>query len=1206
MKSKHRSSSASQSPAKKNKPGKNNNKQQKKDGQPKNHGPLIVGVGASAGGLQAFTQLLRRLRRNAGVALVLVQHLAPRHASALTELLGRTTEMPVAEVTDGMRVQNNHVYVIPPDHDMEVRHGALRLVPRATTRPHLPIDHFFSSLAEDQGSKAIGVIFSGTASDGTLGLKAIKAAGGITFAQDPKKADHGEMPRNAIAAGWVDSVLPIEGIANELLRLAEHPYLRLPPQEEGPEIAPKGESELRKIYRALRGVTGVDFTHYKLNTIRRRIRRRMMLLKIETLKRYSQFLIENRSEVEALFRDVLIHVTSFFRDPEIFEALKTEVFPALLKERSPEAPIRMWVAGCSTGEEVYSLAIALLEFLSDASSTQDVQIFATDVDTGALERARQGEYPESIAAEVSSERLRRFFVKQPHGYRVNKTLRDICIFARHDVAKDPPFSHLDLVTCRNLLIYLGPVLQKRILPVFHYALEPSGYLLLGGSESIGSFAEYFTLLDKKHKIYTAKVTSRPPLLEFGGRPHFDAGLAIPRGQAEANPGFDLQKEVDRILLTRFVPPGVVINEDLQILHFRGKTGRYLEPAPGQATLNLAKMVREGLALDLRAAIHEAKKHGHPVRKNSVRMKRNAHTVEVDLEVIPVKSSGGSAPNFLILFRDAQPAALPPGKDAGSQARASAPRAAKREISRLRDELAENKSTLQASVEEVEAVNEELRSANEEILSSNEELQSTNEELETAKEELQSANEELTTLNEELQNRNNELSSVNNDLVNLLATVDIPILMVGEDLRIRHFTPSAHRLLNLIPSDTGRPLSAIKLNFEFPGFEQLISGSIDQVSARETEIQDREGRWYSMRIRPYKTTENKNDGAIVSWVEVTRLKEVLDKTTRRYQFLFERNLAGVFYARHGRILDCNGAFARILGYSSREEALQEKNLDAHLTPKEQKGLYDRLEKQKSLDNEQIAIERKDGSEAWVVASANLLEDGGAGGIVIDVTGQVQAEDRLSKLTKYLMKESDDRRRALARELHDEVGSRLAGLAATLAALQRVKGTAEKVRKGLAECQEIVRDCSTEVRTVSYLQHPLVIENMGLAAAMRWYAEEFSRHSGIEVSIQIPDSVERMGGGVEIAIYRVIQECLTNVQQHSGAKEAHISITTKGGQVITEVRDFGKGFALDQEGMGIIGMRERMKELGGRLDIESGQKGTAVRAILPGRARKPDLE
>jgi len=1187
MKSKRSSSPRAATPASRGKAEKNKDQN--------NNALLIVGVGASAGGLQAFTALLRHLPRNPGMALVLVQHLAPQHASALTELLGRTAKMPVTEVTEGMRIEANHVYVIPPDRDMQVRQGELHLLPWTGPRPHMPIDHFFSSLAKDQGVKSIGVIFSGTASDGTLGLKAIKAAGGITFAQDPKRASHPEMPRNAIAAGCVDSVLPIEKIAKELLRIAHHPYLTLLPLDEGIEVPPKGESELRKVFRILRGSTGVDFTQYKANTLRRRIRRRMILLKLDTLKAYTQYLLEHRGEVDSLFQDVLIHVTGFLRDPEVFEALKTTVFPSFVKDRRAETPIRIWVAGCSTGEEVYSLAMALFEFLIQASATHEVQIFGTDVNNESLEKARQGEYLENIAAEVSPERLRRFFVRTPHGYRVSKALRDMCIFARHDIAKDPPFSRLDLISCRNLLIYLGPVLQKRILPIFHYALKPTGYLLLGASETIGSFANYFSLADKKHKLYTVKPTTRAPVLEFGGRPFFNAGLPEMHEPEGKGSDIDLQKEADRILLNRYSPPGAIINEDFQILHFRGRTGRYLEPAPGQASLNLAKMVREGLAVDLRAAVQEARKRGHTVRKSAIQMKRNSHMVEVDLDVVPIKGSR----NLLVLFQDSpltRPAESPKGAK-GQRVSSALSKTANRENARLRDELAQSKSTLQSTIEELEATNEELRSANEEILSSNEELQSTNEELETAKEELQSANEELTTLNEELQNRNDELSTANNDFVNLLGNVNIPMLMLGSELRIRRFTPSVQKLMNVVPGDVGRSINDIKLRFELSGFEKLISDAIDNITIKEREVQDQDGRWYSMRIRPYKTAENRIEGAVISWVEITGMKEALNESTARYHFIFERNLAGIFYAHNGRVLDCNDAFARMLGYSSREDALKAENLDTHIVREDQKKLFEHLAQGKSLENEQIDIKQKDGTPGYLVISASLMEDGGTAGIAIDVTRRMQAERQLSGLSRSLMEEADKRRRQLARDLHDQVGSLLGGLIAMLGSLEYVRGLNKEAHNGIKKCLRVAHDCANEVRAVSHLQHPMVIDEMGLGAAVRWYANNFSKRAGIKVKTEIADSLGRMDEKVEIALYRVIQECLTNIQRHSKTKTATIRIILEGQKLIAEVQDFGKGFGKKHEGMGITGMRERMRELGGHLEIESGKVGTTVKAQLP---------
>jgi len=1160
--------------------------------------PLIVGVGASAGGLQAFSELLKHLPRDPGMALVLVQHLDPDHPSALTALLSRTTKMPVAEVTNNTRIEPNHVYVIPPDRDMEVSHGKLRLVPRPATRPHMSIDHFLNSLAEDRGPKAIGVIFSGTASDGTLGLKAIKAAGGITFAQDPEGADHADMPRNAIAAGCVDFVLPIESIAQELLRIAHHPYLRMLPQEEGPDEASEGDDERLKIFRILHGATDVDFAQYKPTTIWRRIRRRMVLLKLDSLKAYTSYLRQHRDEVDALFQDMLIHVTGFFRDAEVFEALKSEVFPDLIKDRRVGTPIRVWIPGCSTGEEPYSIAMVLLEVLSQFTSAHEVQIFATDVNNIALEKARQGEYLESIAADVSPERLRRFFVKVHHGYRVNQAVRDLCVFARHDIAKDPPFSHLDLISCRNLLIYLGPALQKRVLPIFHYALKPDGYLLLGGSEGIGSFAEGFALVDKKNKIFRAKPVARPPIIDFVGST--PGKPRLPGRAVHAGPGntLDLQKEADRILLNRFSPPGAIINDDFQVLHFHGRTGRYLEPAPGDASLNLAKMVREGLAVDLRAAVQEARKSRRSVKKPGVLMKQNAHVVEVDIDVIPIKGPTDVSGWYLVLFQDANPAGAAKSGKAGKgrKGRLVPSRAAHREITGLRDELTHTKSTLQSTIEELEATNEELRSANEEILSSNEELQSTNEELETAREELQSTNEELTTLNEELQNRNDQLSVANNDLTNLLGSVNIPILMLGSDLRIRLFTPNVQKLMNIVTADIGRSVNDIKLKFEISDLEKLVADAIDNTVAKDLDIQTSDGKWYSMRIRPYKTAESKIDGAVISWVEMTGIKQALDETSQRYRFLFEKNLTGVFYALDGDLLDCNDAFARILGHSSREEALRMKNLDAYIPRNELEEFHSLLMHKKNLDNAQVAIKRKDGSEAWIIASATLKDDGATAGLAIDITNQIEMERRLGKLTRTLMKESDDRRRELARDLHDQVGSSLGALLASVAAIAHKQQPEKDLHTNLTQFQKQLQNCIKEVQTVSYLQHPLIIEELGLAAAVRWYAESFAKRSNIKPEVSISNGLGRMDEKIEIALYRIIQECLTNIQRHAQSQKARISLEQRDGQMIAEVRDSGIGFVRGKEGMGILGMRERMKEIGGNLEIESGKDGTTVRALV----------
>jgi two-component system CheB/CheR fusion protein len=566
---------------------------------------FIVGVGASAGGLEAFEQLLSSLSTDTNMAFVLVQHLAPTHESFLSELLAKSSRMPVLEVTEGMTVAANHIYVIPPNAQMHINEGVLRLSPLGTGGARrMPIDTFLHSLAEDQQSRAIGVILSGTASDGTLGIQAIKAAGGVTFAQDEESAKYGAMPRSAIAAGNVDFVLRPEEIARELSRIAKqvHFFTRDEVQETA-ESGAKNET-LAKIYALLRNFSRVDFNHYKPGTIKRRITRRMFLRKIDNLEGYFQFLRKNRDEVENLFNDVLINVTGFFRDPDAFESLVKEAFPLMMKNKSPDVPIRIWVPGCSTGEEAYSIAIALLEFLGDRVPNLHIQIFGTDISESIIQKARAGIYPEHIEADLSGERLQRFFQRADGGYKVKKAVRDICIFAKQDIGKDPPFSRLDMVSCRNVMIYMGPVLQKRIIPIFHYALNTGGILFLGSSETVGGFSDLFTSLDKKSRLYIKRTVDMPAHFDFV--PRF-AEPETPKVRPEPVGRTHLQKTADQMLLTRFIPASVVVNDEFEIVQFFGQTGRFLEPTAGDASLNLLKMVKSGLQVELRLALNSGER-----------------------------------------------------------------------------------------------------------------------------------------------------------------------------------------------------------------------------------------------------------------------------------------------------------------------------------------------------------------------------------------------------------------------------------------------------------------------------------------------------------------------------------------------------------------------------------------------------------------------
>jgi two-component system CheB/CheR fusion protein len=876
----------------------------------------IVGIGASAGGLEAFSELLRGLPPKTGMAFVLVQHLDPSHSSDLREILARITKIPVQQVTDGVAVRPDNIYVIPPNTSMALKNGILRLAARVLTRgQHMPIDHFLRSLAEDRGNRAISVILSGTASDGTEGSRAIKAAGGITFAQDEKSAKYSSMPHSAVTAGCVDFILPPSGISKELTRVARHPYLA-PTAVERADLTIAAGGQMEVLLSLLREAIGVDFTHYKQTTLQRRIERRMVLHKLEKLKDYVRFVRNTPGEIEELYQDILIHVTGFFRDPEAFEALRKHVLPTLFHDHT-KGTVRIWIPGCSSGEEAYSLAMAMLEYLwlettrtaKPGLGATPFQIFATDISDGALDRARAGLYSESSVGGVSPERLRRFFMRIDGGYQIVKPVREMCIFAKQNVAKDPPFSNLDLVSCRNLLIYLGPLLQKRVVPTLHYALKPGGFLLLGGAESLGTFSEYFAPLDKKNRIYQKKnsVTRLPT--HFGSPDAAPHRRTEPKNTREVHPAATVEKEVDRLLLNRFVPASIVVNEQMEIVHFRGKTGHYLEPAAGQPTFSLAKMAREGLLVDLRAALTKAKKGNVAVRRGGVRVRSNGHIREIALEVSPLRRQTTGERCYLVVFQEAPPAHSKSGQEKTKSTKAKA--SGSRENGRLKRELAETREQFQTLIEEHETVSEEFKSANEEVLSANEELQSTNEELETAKEELQSSNEELTTLNEELQSRNSELTAVNNDLLNVLGNVTIPVVIVDHDLHIRRFTTPAQKLLNLLPSDVGRRLSDIRPNLDAADLGQIADESIENVTTVEREVRETgTGTWHLMRVRPYKTWDSKIDGAVISFQDIDVMKRSLDQMHEHADALIETAREAILILDHKlQVISANLTFYR---------------------------------------------------------------------------------------------------------------------------------------------------------------------------------------------------------------------------------------------------------------------------------------------------------
>lgn len=850
----------------------------------------VVGIGASAGGLEAVTKLLSHLKRKTGLAYVVVQHLSPDHASALPALLTSSTSMTVKEIKDGMAMQPDHVYVAPPGPQVHVQGRTLRLSMRMGHGYHMPIDHFFHSLAHEVGDRAIGVILSGTASDGSAGLRDISLAGGIALVQHPETASYDGMPRSAIATGVVDRVGSPAELAEELMRIGQHPYLR-EPGEAMPETKAQGEppdtieAQTRELFAILQRRTGTDFTNYKPATIQRRLHRRMVLQRMDKLADYLAFLRDNPSEVDDLYNDVLIRLTRFFREPDSFDALAQKVFPNLMAGRDGNDPIRIWVPACSTGEEAYSVAMTLLEFLGDKARSTAIQIFATDISEEAVGRGRAGLYPQTITEDVSEARLHQFFRLADGHYQISKSVRDLCVFAKQDVTRDPPFSRMDLILCRNLLIYLGPPLQKRLLGMLHYALKPSGFLMLGAAETVGANPELFTAVDSKHRIYRKKpMPFHPDMLlpnQYTAPPLAPATRPTPWRHNVPT----AQSEADRMVLEKYGPAGVLVNDDLQIVQIRGQTGRYLEPTPGEASLSLLKMAKKGIGYELRWAIEQAKQTDRPVRREALSVQVEDRLVRVDLQVLPI-TLPGEREHFLVLFEESDHE-LDRTAEAETQVdEAEAPEQGElnQRAKRLERELNATRNYLQSIIQDLEAANEELQSANEEILSSNEELQSTNEELNTAKEELQSTNEELNTVNEELHGRNDELTQVNSDLVNLLRSVDIVIVIVGPDLSIRRFTPMAEKVLNLIPSDVGRPIGHLRPNIDCPDLEQLIRHTIDNVEPNELEVRDQEGRWYALRLRPYKTVDHRIDGAVLTLFDVSAARRRESEIRRAQQFV----------------------------------------------------------------------------------------------------------------------------------------------------------------------------------------------------------------------------------------------------------------------------------------------------------------------------------
>ncbi len=827
----------------------------------------IVGIGASAGGLEALEKFLAHVPAGSGMAFVIVQHLDPTHKGIMPELLQRATGMRVIQVKDRTKVQRDCVYVIPPNKDMSILHGVLHLLDPAAPRGlRLPIDFFLRSLAEDRREHSVGVILSGMGSDGTLGLRAIKEKAGVAFVQEPATAKYDGMPRSAIDARLADIVAPVDELPGKLIAyLQRSPLIARPdaPSED------KSQSALEKAIILLRARTGNDFSLYKRNTLHRRIERRMGIHQIHKMAAYVRYLQENSQELDLLFKELLIGVTNFFRDPAAWEQLRTQILPALLAKSSPGRALRAWVPGCSTGEEAYSLAMVFKEAVEQAKSKGNfsLQIFATDLDRDAIEKARQGLFSESIAADVSSERLKRFFAKEVRGYRVRKEIRDMVIFAPQNLILDPPFTKLDVVSCRNLLIYLTADVQRKLLPMFHYTLNPGGILFLGSAETIGDYTELFASLNGKSRIFRrTESASRPETVGFPSSFSNAGPSRVPDANPTSKSPVSLQSVADQLVLQCYAPPTVLANNTGDICYISGRTGKYLEPAAGKANWNLFAMAREGLRHELADAFHKALRQKESVALHGLKVGTNDGTQSVDVTVQRLDEPGPLHGLVMILFTDVGTpvAAKSGGRPPKPQVRSS-------RLVELEQELVQVRGEARATHEEMQTSQEELRSANEELQSTNEELQSTNEELMTSKEEMQSLNEELQTVNIELQTKVDELSRASNDMKNLLDSTDIATLFLDKDLNVRRFTPQATKIIKLIPGDAGRPITDLASALQYPDLAADAREVLRKLSSAEKPISARDGRWFTVRIMPYRTMDDRIDGVVITFADITESK-----------------------------------------------------------------------------------------------------------------------------------------------------------------------------------------------------------------------------------------------------------------------------------------------------------------------------------------------
>ncbi|MDX6693479.1 MAG: two-component system, chemotaxis family, CheB/CheR fusion protein [Blastocatellia bacterium] len=1213
----------------------------------------VVGLGASAGGIKALKDFFAHVPRDSGMAYVVILHLSPEHESHLAEVLQLATEMPITQVRGSVRIEPNHAYVIPPNKSLAMNDGHLTLseVKRIEER-RAPVDIFFRTLAESKHARAVSVVLSGTGSDGSMGMKRVKEMGGVCVVQDPREAEYSDMPRHSIATGLVDYVLPVSEIPQKLIAYKEGAArTRIP--VEPLERAETDEQALRQIFTQLRVRTGHDFTNYKRATVLRRIERRLNVNELSDLQAYAGFIRARPDEAHALLKDLLISVTNFFRDGEAFEALERGFIRRLFEGKAAGEQVRVWVAGCATGEEAYTMAMMLAEFTENVVGAPTAQVFATDIDEQAISTARAGLYTNADVADISPERLRRFFIKEPNGYRVRRELREMVLFAHHNLIKDPPFLHLDLVSCRNLLIYFNRTAQERVMQVFHFALNPGGFMFLGSSESVDGSTDLFMTVDKEAHIYQSRaVAARLPLpvndhavtRRVAEQRHKDESLQETRAIERLS-----YADLHQRLVEQYVPPSVVVNEEYDIVHLSERAGRYMQVAGGEPSHNLLKMVRPEIRMELRTALYQAVQKRASVEARGVAVPFEDRTRLVNLLVRPVFSEGDSARGFiLVVFEDAGEGAESAGEGAAEAIIAAEPAARQ-----LEDELVRVKAQLRATVEQYETQAEEMKASNEELQAMNEELRSTAEELETSKEELQSVNEELTTVNQELKIKIEELSQANNDFRNLMNSTDIGTIFLDRALRLKLFTPRARDVFNLIPADVGRPLSDITAHLADADLLADLERVLTSLQPVQREVKTHEGRWHLMNILPYRTTEDRIEGVIVTFLDITARKEAeghLRESEERLRLLIESvtDYSIIIQSVEGIIEVWNPGAERMFGFTKAEAIGQP--IEIIFTPEDRARGAHLEEMKRALEAGHAADERwhlrKDGSRFYVSGVLTLLRDGKLSGyakIARDLTESKRTEEALRRaheelerrvaertrelaeanealrsenverrriekarlqLLRQLVRVQDDERRRIARDIHDHLGQQSTALRLKLESLKTLCLQHEELCEPVAQTQEIAARLDADVDFLAWELRPAALDDLGLAPALANFVKEWSKHYGITADSHTTGmDDERPSPEVEINLYRIAQEALNNTYKHAQASRVDVLLERRDHSVVLIIEDNGIGFdpndnAEGDRGLGLLGMRERAALVGGTLEIEATpNQGTTIFARVP---------